>query len=154
MRSRPEVGRPAPDFTLPGWYDGHRDDFTLSDHRGQPMVLAFYPGDNTMVCTKQLCSYSERWDELTGNGATVWGISPQGIESHAAFAEQKNLAMPLLADVDGKVADAYGVGGRFLKRSIFVVDANGTLVWSHVAKLGLTFRPADEIIGVLERLQG
>lgn len=152
MTSHPEVGQPAPDFTLPGWYDGHSDEFTLSATRGQPMVLAFYPGDGTRVCTKQLCSYSERWDDLTGAGATVWAISPQGIESHAEFAKKEELAMPLLADVDGKVADAYGVGGRFVKRSIFVVDANGNLAWSHVAKLGLTFRPAEEIIGALARL--
>ena len=152
MASHHPVGRPAPDLTLPSWHHGQPGEYTLSAMRGNPVVLAFYPGDGTRVCTKQLCSYTERWSDLTRTGATVWAISPQGLDSHAAFAQQRELAMPLLSDVDGAVASAYGVGGRFVRRSIFVVDTNGELAWAHVAKVGLTYRTADEIIDVLARL--
>jgi len=147
MTSTPELGSPAPDFTLPAIVlsgsEVERRDFTLSAHRGKPIVLAFYPGDDTPVCTKQMCAYSNELEKFTGVGAEVWGISPQGLESHEKFAQRHGLQMPLLADPDKTVIRQYGVAmpGLGLKRSVFLVDADGVLRWKHVARLGLTFQP-------------
>lgn len=154
MATQPAVGSLAPDFTLPGYVDGGKRDFTLSAERGHPVVLAFYPGDETAVCTKQLCSYSapENWEALTGTGAMVWGISPQDVDSHESFANNRNLSMPLLADTGLAVASTYGVGDKFLRRSIFIVDADGKIAWSHVALLGVTFRSTEEIVKQLAKL--
>ena len=113
-----EVGQPAPDFTLPALHlvDGKavRDVRTLSQERGHPVVLAFYPGDDTSVCTKQMCSYSSGLEAFTDLGATVWGISPQDIDSHEKFAVKHGLRMPLLADTDrtavaASAADTFAV---------------------------------------------
>jgi thioredoxin-dependent peroxiredoxin len=97
MAKTPQVGEPAPDFELEGT-DGP---FRLSDHRGERVVLLFYPGDNTPVCTKQFCSYRDRPDEFAALGATVVGISAQDVASHEGFIANKGLTVPLLADVDG-----------------------------------------------------
>ena len=147
MASTPALGAPAPDFTLPAIVlsgsDVERRDFTLSEHRGAPIVLAFYPGDDTPVCTKQMCAYSNELEKFTGVGAEVWGISPQDLESHEKFARRHGLQMPLLADSDKSVIRQYGIAlpGLGLKRSVFLIDADGVLRWKHVAKLGLTFQP-------------
>ena len=102
MAKTPDVGQAAPDFTLPGVVlaDGEaaQGEYTLSAQRGKPIVLAFYPGDNTAVCTRQLCSYTSGLESFTGFGATVWAISPQGLASHEQFARKYSLAFPLLAD--------------------------------------------------------
>lgn len=158
MAHTPEIGAPAPDFTLPGIVlsgtDAERRDFTLSAHRGKPIVLAFYPGDDTPVCTKQMCAYSNELEKFTGVGAEVWGLSPQDLESHEKFALKHGLQMPLLADPDKTVIRQYGVAlkGIGLKRSVFLIDAEGVLRWKHVATLGLTFQPVatlTEQIGAL-----
>ncbi len=134
MAKTPEIGQAAPDFTLPGLElkDGEavRSDYTLSAKRGRPLVLAFYPGDNTTVCTRQFCSYTSGLEAFTGVGAIVWAISPQGLDSHERFARRYDLAFPLLAD-EGPEASArqYGIalGGAMLRRSVFIVDAGGIL---------------------------
>ena len=158
MASTPEIGAPAPDFTLSAIVlsgsDVEHRDFTLSAHRGKPIVLAFYPGDDTPVCTKQMCAYSNELEKFTGVGAEVWGISPQGVDSHEKFAVRHGLQMPLLADPEKTVIRQYGIAlpGLGLKRSIFLVDAEGVLRWKHVAKLGLSFQPVatlTEQIGAL-----
>src|SRR5213593_4540408 len=101
-----EVGERAPDFALPGaGGTTHR----LSEYCGKTVVLVFYPGDETPVCTRQLCSYSERWDDLEGTGAVVLAISPQSVDSHAEFASHHGLRIPLLADTDRTAIAAYGV---------------------------------------------
>src|SRR5437016_1728340 len=100
MAKTPEVGEQAPDFELPGT-DGT---FRLSDHRGERVVLLFYPGDNTMVCTKQFCSYRDRREDFAALDAAVVGISAQDIASHEGFIAKHSLTVPLLADVGGKVA--------------------------------------------------
>src|SRR5580692_7158885 len=110
MTTTPVPGDLAPDFTLPGTVGGQRSDFTLSAQRGHPIVLAFYPGDETLVCTKQLCSYQDDLRAFSDLGAELWGISSQDIESHEAFASNRKLTFPLLADVDNKVFAAYGLG--------------------------------------------
>ena len=147
-------GDPAPDIDLPGWHEGAERRFRLSDHRGAPVVLAFYPGDDTPVCTKQLCSYSDGLDLLTATGAQVWGISAQDVDSHRRFAEKRGLRLPLLADVDKQAIAAYGVNGPLglVKRSVFVVDAEGRIAWAHVATVGLTYRDTDELAAVLADL--
>jgi thioredoxin-dependent peroxiredoxin len=148
-------GDPAPDLDLPGWHDGAERRFRLADHRGAPVVLAFYPGDDTPVCRRQLCSYSDGLDELTATGAQVWGISTQDVESHRRFAEARGLRLPLLADVDRTAVRAYGVGGPLglVKRSVFVVDAEGRIAWSHVSKLGLTYQDVGALRDALDGLE-
>ena len=158
MAKSPEVGSPAPDFTLPAvqLVDGElvHTELTLSAERGHPVVLAFYPGDDTTVCTKQLCSYSSGFEAFTDLGATVWGISPQGIESHESFARKHQLRMPLLADTGRTAVAAYGIGlGSMLRRAVFVVDAEGVLRWKHVAALGLTYRDVPTLTAQLEALK-
>src|SRR5205814_6307746 len=108
MAKTPRVGEPAPDFELPGT----QGTFRLSDHRGERVVLLFYPGDNTMVCTKQFCSYRDRVDDFKSLAATVVGISAQDVASHEGFIAKNALTVPLLADVGGEVAKAYGAWSR------------------------------------------
>jgi thioredoxin-dependent peroxiredoxin len=147
----PEIGQVPPDFTLPGIEltdsEVSRSEYTLSQQRGQPIVLAFYPGDNTTVCTRQLCSYTSGLESFTGFGARVWAISPQGLASHEQFARKYKLAFPLLADDGLVVSRQYGIalGGVGLRRSVFVIDAGGVLRWKHVTLVGLTFPSADVI---------
>lgn len=150
----PALGSPAPDLDLPAWVDGAEARLRLSDSRGAPVVLAFYPGDGTPVCTRQLCSYQDDLEVLRGLGAQVWGISSQDVASHARFAEQRGLRFPLLADTDRTAQRAYGVVGPFglTKRSVFVVDADGVLRWSAVSTLGLTYQDADRLADVLRSL--
>lgn len=151
MAKTPEIGQIAPDFTLPGielTSSGvSQSEYTLSQQRGQPLVLAFYPGDNTPVCTRQLCSYTSGLESFTGFGASVWAISPQGLASHEQFARQYGLAFPLLADEGLTVARQYGIAlaGVGLRRSVFVIDASGVLRWKHVTLVGLTYPAADVI---------
>jgi peroxiredoxin Q/BCP len=160
MANTPDLGVAAPDFTLPGVVlaDGQatRGDCTLSAQRGRPLVLAFYPGDNTMVCTRQLCSYTSELESFTGLNAVVWGISPQDLDSHESFARKQHLAFPLLADTDLAVTRKYGItlGSSNLRRSVFVIDAGGVLRWKHVTLVGLTFPRASVITTQLAALAG
>jgi peroxiredoxin Q/BCP len=146
----PEPGSTAPDFVLPGTSPGGRRDYVLSDLRGRPVVLAFYPGDETPVCTKQLCSYQDDLGRFTELDAVVLGISAQNLDSHERFAAKRGLTFPLLADTDKAVARLYGVTGPFgTKRAVFVIDAEGVVRWKHVSALGLTYQDVDTITGVL-----
>jgi peroxiredoxin Q/BCP len=155
----PETGQVPPDFTLPGieLADGEviQSQYTLSQQRGKPIVLAFYPGDNTTVCTRQLCSYTSGLESFTGFGASVWAISPQGLDSHEKFARKYDLAFPLLADQGLTVARQYGItlGGAGLRRSVFVIDATGVLRWKQVTLVGLTFPTAETISAQLASLK-
>ena len=149
------VGDPAPDFTLPGTdgTEAGRRDYTLSEYRGRPVVLVFYPGDNTPVCTRQLNSYTEEIDAFEGVGAQVLAVSPQDVASHEGFSEkQGGFAFPLLADVDKSVGEAYGIIGPigFYRRSVFVIDAEGTVAYVHRAVAGLTFRPTEELVRAIQ----
>ena len=143
------VGQPAPDFSVPGTGGAT---YTLSEQRGHPVVLAFYPGDNTQVCTMQLRSYSSDMSAFESSGATLWGISPQGVQSHEDFACKQSLAMPLLADTDKAVAKAYGILGPlgFYRRSLFVIDAEGVIRYAHRGLTGLTFVKSDDIVKAIE----
>jgi peroxiredoxin Q/BCP len=140
-----QEGDLAPDFTLP---DGNGDSWRLSDHRGKVVVLLFYPGDETPICTRQMCSVRDRWEDYAATGAEVVGISTNSVESHKSFAEHYDLPLRLLADVDRRVADLYWavslIPGK-VARSVFVIDAGGVLRYRDVRPLGL-FRPKDDKI--------
>ncbi|MEW2066854.1 peroxiredoxin [Streptomyces sp. NPDC007346] len=158
MAAGPPLGSPAPDFTLPGGVLSgdtfERGDYALSAARGRSLVLAFYPGDNTSVCTKQLCSYSSGMETFEGLDAEVWGISPQGVDSHESFARAQGLRMPLLADEGRETARTYGVAapGIGVRRAVFLIGPDGVLRWKHVALLGATFQSlstlADQLSGI------
>jgi peroxiredoxin Q/BCP len=137
------VGDPAPDFELPGTGD---KTYRLADYRGRKVVIAFYPGDFTAVCTKQFCSYRDQSDKLDDLGADVLGISPQSVESHERFTEEKRLNVPLLADEDKAVARSYGVvAGPMVRRAIFVVDEQGIVRYRKVTLAGLTYESVDDL---------
>jgi thioredoxin-dependent peroxiredoxin len=145
MAKTPQVGEQAPDFELPGT-DGP---FKLSDHRGERVVLLFYPGDNTMVCTKQFCSYRDRADDFGALDATVVGISSQDLDSHKGFIEKHNLTVPLLADVDMAVGEAYSARG---KRAVIVIDEQGIVRHRHDHLLGLDYQSVDDLKAALDML--
>ena len=142
------AGDAAPDFTLPATGGA---EVSLSSLRGQPVVLVFYPGDNTPVCTLQLTSYNDDLGQFEGVGAQILGISPQDVASHEAFAAKHGFSFPLLADTDKAVGAAYGVLGPlgFYRRSVFVVDRAGTIRYAHRAVAGLTYRSTDELIAAV-----
>jgi peroxiredoxin Q/BCP len=154
-----DVGDAAPDFELPG-SDGKA--FKLSAHRGRNVVLAFYPGDATTVCTAQFCSYRDNADKLDELDAEVIGISPQSVDSHERWVEEQELNVPLLADEDLAVSRSYGVtgwlgplarftelkdvpGGRYIQRAIFIVDGDGIVRYRHVSRTGATFQSVEDI---------
>ena len=159
MASTPGIGADAPDFTLPGTIPASGDtaaerrDFTLSAERGHPVVLAFYPGDETPVCTKQLCSYQSDLATLQGLDATLWGISSQGLDSHEKFQAHRGLSFPLLSDTENDIFKRYGLGSLFNRRAVFVIDANGKIAWKHVSTTGLTFQKTDQIAAELRKLE-
>jgi len=136
-------GTAAPDFALP---DSQGQTWRLSDQRGKVVVLLFYPGDETPICTKQMCSVRDRWEDYVATGAEVVGISTDSVESHRNFTEHHDLPLRLLADTDRKVADLYGaqslIPGK-VARSVFVIDAKGTVRYRDVRPLGL-FKPKDD----------
>lgn len=150
MPKTPQVGEAAPDFELPGT-DGP---FRLSDHRGERVVLLFYPGDNTMVCTKQFCSYRDRAGDFASLGATVVGISSQDLASHEDFIAKHALNVPLLADVEKQVARSYDAYSPRLgvKRAVIVIDEQGVVRHRHDHLLGLDYQSVDELKTVLDSL--
>jgi peroxiredoxin Q/BCP len=138
-----DVGDAAPDFELPG--TGGKT-YRLADYRGRKLILAFYPGDFTTVCTKQFCSYRDESERLDGLGAEVLGVSPQSVESHERFVKEKSLNVPLLADEEKEVARAYGVlAGPMVRRAIFVIDEEGIVRHRKVAIVGLSFESVDDL---------
>jgi len=143
------VGDLAPDFTLPA--TGGKS-VTLSSFRGQPVVLVFYPGDDTPVCTKQLNSYNNELSAFEGVGAQVLAVSAQDITSHEQFSSKHGFAFPLLADTDKAVASLYGTVGPlgFSRRSVFVINAAGAITYAHRAIAGITYRPVDELVAAVE----
>lgn len=148
------VGDAAPDFTLDGTDgtpEGHRR-YTLSSYRGRPVVLVFYPADNSPVCTVQLTQYTADIGELEGVGAQVLALSPQSIDQHDEFAHRHGgFAFPLLADVDKQVGERYQVLGPlgYYRRSIFVLDTAGVVRYAHRSVTSLGFRPLDEIARIV-----
>lgn len=154
-----DVGDAAPDFELPGTGG---TTYKLSEQRGHNVVLAFYPGDATTVCTAQFCSYRDKSDKLDELDAEVVGISPQSVDSHERWTEEQELNLPLLADEDLSVSKSYGVtawlgplarftqledtpGGRYIQRAIFIVDGDGIVRHRHVSRTGARFQSVEDI---------
>ncbi len=138
------VGRHAPDFELTA---NTGEKWRLSDHRGGVVALLFYPGDETLICTKQLCSLREHWQDYLKTKAEIVGISPGSPEQHSAFSEHHRLPIQLLADEDRGVTETYGshwLFPTFFMRSIVVVDARG-IVRTHRSMLR-AFRPTDRSV--------
>ena len=135
-----EEGQPAPDFEL---QTDRGEPLRLSALRGRPVVLYFYPKDDTPGCTVEACAFRDRRPELAARGAQVLGVSPDGVASHAAFRDKYSLDFPLLADAGHQVADAYGAWGEKvnygkksmgIRRSTFLIDGDGVVrkVWKKV----------------------
>jgi peroxiredoxin Q/BCP len=142
------VGDHAPEFELAG--TGGKT-YRLSQYLGKWVILAFYPGDFTPVCTRQFCSYRDGDDRLDELGVEVLGISPQSVDSHDRFAAKHDLTVPLLADEDRDVIRAYGVGvpGGLVRRSIFIVDPGGIVRYRHIALLGLHYKDISALSDAL-----
>ena len=144
------IGQEAPNFALK---DGDGNTWTLSDHRGKTVVLMFYPGDNTPVCTAQLCSVRDHWTEYQATGAEVVGISTDTVESHKGFAEKNSLPLRLLSDADRKVSEMYDIKSWLPGRSargIVVIDKDGKIAYQKAEAISL-FRPKDD--DVLEAIR-
>jgi peroxiredoxin Q/BCP len=141
-------GEPAPDFTLNGVPPGP---YHLADQHGKVVVLAFYPGDFTPVCTRQLQHYEEQRERLVGTGAVLWAISTDNLEQHERMAKSYALSIPLLTDEGGVVAAAYGVKGILgsARRSLFIVDPQGLVRYSKEEPLSLSYRSVDDILAAL-----
>ena len=150
MSRSPAVGEQAPDFTL----EGTSGPFTLSKHRGEKVVLLFYPGDDTPVCTKQFCSYRDNAEAFGALGATAVGISGKGVESKQAFADKHGLTVPLLADPDHAVSKAYDCWSKLrgTRRAVVIVDERGVVRHRHDHTLGLDFQTVGEIAEALKRV--
>ena len=143
------IGDIAPDFTLPATGG---TTVSLSSFRGQPVVLVFYPGDDTPVCTKQLNSYNNELSAFEGVGAQVLALSAQDVSSHDQFSSKHGFGFPLLADTDKAVAALYGTVGPlgFPRRSVFVINAEGVITYAHRAIAGITYRPVAELVAAVE----
>ena len=149
----PAVGTPAPPFTLPSDQGGTVE---LEALRGRPVVLYFYPKDDTTGCTTQACDFRDNWREVERRGAVVLGVSPDGLRSHAKFRKKYRLPFPLLADEDHAVANAYGAWGekslfghRYhgILRTTFIIDADG-----RIARVFPRVRPKGHAAEVLAAL--
>lgn len=136
----PDVAQPAPDFTLPVTGGG---DVTLSALKGAPVVLFFYPRDDTPGCTKESIGFSEHLEAFTAAGAKVFGISRDTMAKHDKFAAKHGLSVPLLSDVEGEVTEAYGVWveksmygktSMGIERATYLIDAQGDIakIWRKV----------------------
>jgi peroxiredoxin len=147
------AGTPAPDFTLPSTPD---QKVSLSEFRGQPVILAFFPADWSPVCGDQMALYNELLPEFRRANAQLLGISVDGVWCHRAFAESRKLHFPLLADFEpkGKVSRAYGSYQRLAGESgrvLFVIDGDGIIRWSYRSPVGVN-PGADGILAALDAL--
>jgi peroxiredoxin len=147
------VGANAPDFTLK---DGDGREWRLSEQKGRVVVLLFYPGDETPVCTKQMCSVRDNWEQYQETGAEVVGVSTDSVESHKKFAEHYSLPLRLLSDRDRRVSEMYGakswLPGRSA-RSVVVIDSEGRVRHNKAQSLSL-FRPKDdEVLAAIREAQ-
>lgn len=150
------VGTMAPSFALPD-HDGNR--VSLRDFAGRPVVLYFYPKDNTPGCTTQACEFRDAWEAVQETGAVVLGVSPDGPASHAKFRRQRRLPFPLLADADHAVAERYGAWGekqlfgrkyQGIRRTTFVIDGTGVI--RHVFERVKPKGHAAQVLAVLRAL--
>lgn len=157
-----KMGKTAPNFTLPSHVGENagdvEDKITLSDLRGQNVILVFYPADWSAVCGDQLALYNELLPMFEKQNAVLFGISVDGQFCHGAFRENRGYKMTLLSDFEpkGEVAKKYGVyrdGDGFTERALFVIDKDGVIRWSYVSPIGIN-PGAKEILQTLKEIQG
>lgn len=150
MARAPQPGDIAPPFAL----DGSEGRFLLEAHRGRRLVLFFYPGDNNLICTRQLCSYRDQVDQFEDLGIFAVGISPQSVSSHQSFIAEHQLTLPLLADRDFAVSKAYDVHSKFIgtKRATFVIDEAGVVRYRHDNLLSLSYDTVEQLSEALTQL--
>jgi len=125
------VGQPAPEFSLP---DEHGRTVSLAKLRGRNVVLVFYPGDDTPGCTKQLCEFRDDWRSARGRGVDVFGVNPQGPESHEKFRKKYKLPFPLLVDRGQQVAELYHANGLIVKRTVYLIGPDGVIRFAQRGK--------------------
>lgn len=148
----PAINETAPDFCLPSDEGG---EFCLAEHLGERLLLVFYPGDDTPVCTRQLCEYRDGIESFAQLGVRVIGISSDSLESHRRFRAKHDLPFVLLSDESLDVARAYGCKGALgMKRAVFLVDERGVVRYAHVEALALFRRRAEELLEVIRELDG
>jgi peroxiredoxin Q/BCP len=150
MAKDPQPGDIAPDFELVGTHGR----FQLSEHRGERVVLLFYPGDNNMICTRQFCSYRDRVDQFSELGVRAVGISPQDVASHRHFIAKHGLTLPLLADSRHEVSKLYDVHSSVIgtKRATIVIDERGLVCYRHDNLLSLSYDSVNDLSTALARL--
>ncbi|HZD30812.1 MAG TPA: peroxiredoxin [Candidatus Angelobacter sp.] len=137
------VGSKAPDFTLP---TETGKPVKLSAWKGKNVVLVFYPGDDTLICRKQLCEFRDVWPDLRGQNVTVFGVNPQSAQSHREFKERNHFPFPLLVDEDQKVAKLYNSDGGMVNRTVFLIGPDGKIRY---ARRGMP-RPEEVLAAVKE----
>lgn len=149
---KPKIGEIAPDFEL---QDQNGKTHKLSDYKGEPVVLYFYPKDNTLGCTTQACSFRDSFAEYKQKGITVLGVSKDSIKSHSSFQEKYNLPFTLLADTEHLVAEKYGVwvlkkmmGREYMgmERTTFVIDKDGKIL--HILEKVKPQNHAEEVLAL------
>jgi len=151
MPSPPDVGALAPDFTLPST----QGPVTLSERlQKRAVLLVFYPGDDTPVCTKQLCDYRDHLADFEGLGVDVLALNPQPLASHERFASKHALAFPLLSDTGAEVCRSYGAVGLFgmTKRALVLIGKDGRVLWRHT-DLPIFRRSAEELRAKITELR-
>lgn len=143
-------GRPAPAFELPD-QDGRP--WRLADHSGKRLLLVFYPGDDTPVCTRQLCEYRDGLEDFEALGVDIVGISADDAASHRAFRARRDLPFPLLTDADLSVAERYGCKGLLgMKRAVFLLDADHVVRYAHVEAVAVFRRGREELLKEIRAL--
>ena len=148
----PREGDQAPEFALEGIPPrAEGAEYRLTDQRGRVVVLAFYPGDFTPVCTRQLVDYETHRQKLVATGAVLWAVSTDKLEKHERMAKSYALAFPLLSDPDGEVAGLYGVRSLMgtARRSLFLIDGQGVIRYRKDEPLSLSYRSVDDILEAL-----
>jgi peroxiredoxin Q/BCP len=147
----PQVGDLAPDFALDGVPAQGGAKYQLSSQRGKVVVLAFYPGDFTPVCSRQLSSYEQERLRLMATGAVLWAVSTDRLEKHERMAKSYALSFPLLVDEGGKVAAEFGVRTLMgtARRAIFILDATGVVRYRREDPLSITYQSVDDILKAL-----
>lgn len=145
-----KVNDKAPQFVLP---DDQGGQFSLAEQAGRKVLLVFYPGDDTPVCTKQLCDYRDGIEAFAGLGVEVVGISNDSAESHRRFREKHGLPFTLLTDADLEVAAKYDSKGMLgMKRSVFLVDEQGVIRYLHIESVALFRRKREELLDAIRNL--
>ena len=146
-----QVNDKAPELNLK---DEQGRSFSLAAHRGERVLLVFYPGDNTPVCTRQMCDYRDGIEAFAGLGVRVVGISNDDADSHRKFKAKYDLPFTLLTDSDLAVAERFDSKGLMgMKRSVFLIDEKGVIRYKHIESLAMFRRSRDELLKEIARLQ-